>query len=85
MGVTVTAAKELAPFGIRVNALSPVVESDMTAQMRPELRQEALARVPLGRFGRPAEIAEGALFLAGHRSSYITGMVLHVDGGMHLY
>jgi 3-oxoacyl-[acyl-carrier protein] reductase len=84
VGVTITAAKELAPFGIRVNALSPAVESDMTAQMRDELFEEARARIPLGRLGRPEEIAEGALFLAGDRSSFITGQVLNLDGGMHL-
>ncbi|MFN0090513.1 MAG: SDR family NAD(P)-dependent oxidoreductase [Acidimicrobiales bacterium] len=85
VGVTLTAAKELAKFGIRVNALSPVIESDMTDQMAPELRAEALARVPLGRFGTAEEMAEGALWLTSDRSRYTTGMILHVDGGMHLY
>jgi 3-oxoacyl-[acyl-carrier protein] reductase len=85
VGVTITAAKELAPFGIRVNALSPSAESDMTAQMSSELLEEARSRIPLGRFGQPEEIAEGALFLASPRSSYITGQVLNVDGGLHLH
>lgn len=81
---TLAAAKELGRFGIRVNAISPAVETDMTAAMTAEVRATTLDRVPLGRFGTHREIAEGALFLCSDRASYTTGQVLNVDGGMHL-
>lgn len=84
VGVTKTAAKELAPFGIRVNALSPAVPTDMTSQMSEELLEEARLRVPMQRFGLMDEIVEGALWLASDRSSYTTGTILCVDGGLHL-
>jgi 3-oxoacyl-[acyl-carrier protein] reductase len=84
-GLTKSAAKELARFGIRVNAISPIVETDMTRGMTDERRADALARIPLARFGDGAEIAESALFLVSDLSRYTTGQVLHVDGGMHLY
>lgn len=83
-GLTKTAAKELARFGIRVNALSPIVETDMTRGMTDERRVDALSRIPLGRFGDGSEAAEGAVFLVSDLSHYVTGQVLHVDGGMHL-
>jgi 3-oxoacyl-[acyl-carrier protein] reductase len=82
--LTLTLAKELGRFGIRVNALAPMVETEMTAAMTEELRAAAVARVPLQRFGTMAEVAEGALFLCSDRSSYTTGQVLNVDGGIHL-
>ncbi len=84
VGMTLAAAKELARFGIRVNALSPSAESDMTAQITAEQRAAAIENNPMGRFGRPEEVAEAALFLAGPRASYTTGQILNVDGGLHL-
>jgi 3-oxoacyl-[acyl-carrier protein] reductase len=82
--LTLSLAKELGKFGIRVNALSPMVETEMTAAMTDEMRAAAVKRVPLKRFGTLAEIAEGALFLCSDRASYTTGQVLNVDGGIHL-
>lgn len=83
-GLTLALAKELAKFGIRVNALSPAAGTDMGDDMPAELREKALRRIPLHRGGTVEEAAEGALFLASGRSSYVTGQVLNVDGGLHL-
>jgi 3-oxoacyl-[acyl-carrier protein] reductase len=83
-GMTLSLAKELVRFGIRVNALSPAMDTELTAQMSDAMRERAIARKPMRRRGRPDEIAEAALFLACDRSSYTTGQLLHADGGMHL-
>lgn len=78
------AALELAPLGIRVNALSPgITETPLTAR-NPATFAEAAASVPLGRAGRPEDLAEGALFLAGPQSRFVTGINLVVDGGESL-
>ena len=83
-GMTLALAKELAKFGIRVNALSPMAATDISAGMPAELQERAVARAPLHRLGSVEEIAEAALFLVSSRSAYTTGQVLHVDGGLHL-
>jgi NAD(P)-dependent dehydrogenase (short-subunit alcohol dehydrogenase family) len=83
-GLTLSLAKELGKFGIRVNALSPAVPTDMSEEMPEHLRKESLRRTPLHRRGTLGEVAEGALFLASDRSSFTTGLILHVDGGLHL-
>jgi 3-oxoacyl-[acyl-carrier protein] reductase len=83
-GLTLASAKELARFSIRVNALCPVSDTDMTGQMDAAAVARLTARLPLHRLGEPDEIAEAALFLASDASSYTTGQVLHVDGGLHL-
>ena len=78
------AAMELAPLGIRVNALSPgITETPLTAK-NPGPFAEAVANVPLGRAGQPADLAEAAYFLCSPRSSFITGINLIVDGGESL-
>lgn len=82
IGFTKTAAKELGQFGITVNAVSPNAETAMVASIPPERRQELLLQVPLGRFAHPAEIAPAIAFLASDEASYITGVVLPVDGGL---
>lgn len=82
---TKDAAVDLAAGGVRVNALGPGwVETAMTAGVAstPATRAAALGIVPMGRFGRPREIADAALFLASDESSYVTGELLHPDGGM---
>ncbi|RME93076.1 MAG: 3-oxoacyl-[acyl-carrier-protein] reductase [Verrucomicrobia bacterium] len=83
IGLTKSAAREFASRGVTVNAIAPgFIETDMTAVLGEEARQEMLKRIPLGFFGQPADIAEAALFLAGPGGRYITGQVLTVDGGM---
>ncbi len=83
IGLTKSLAKELAVRGVRVNALAPgFVDTAMTADLSPELKQSALAAIPLGRLGRPDDIAKAVAFLASDQAAYITGQTLVVDGGM---
>lgn len=77
-------ANELAGAGIRVNAIAPgLIETKFAATLieTPEIAEQALRRIPLGRFGQPHEIGGAALFLASPASSYVTGSVLVVSGG----
>ena len=83
IGATMSAAKELAPLGIRVNAIAPgFIATDMTAQLPPQKFQERIGSIAMGRIGEPQDIANLALFLSSDMSSYLTGQVIGVDGGM---
>jgi 3-oxoacyl-[acyl-carrier protein] reductase len=83
IGFTKSAARELAPRNITVNAVSPgFVETDMTAELNEKQRETILGTIPLGRIGAPAEVAEAVLFFTLPESGYITGHVLDVNGGM---
>ncbi|WP_151772363.1 SDR family oxidoreductase [Streptomyces abyssomicinicus] len=82
IGFTKATAKELAGFGITVNAISPNAETRMIAGVPPEKREQLLAQIPLKRFADPAEMASAVAFLASDEASYITGVVLPVDGGI---
>ncbi|MFC0531451.1 3-oxoacyl-ACP reductase FabG [Phytohabitans kaempferiae] len=85
VGLTKAAAKELGFAGIRVNAIQPgIIETAMTAAMREDIRQARLKEVPLGRFGRPEEVASVALFLASDMASYLTGTVIEISGGRNI-
>ena len=77
-----TLARQLAPSGIRVNAVSPhAIETEMSAQWSEAKRREVIAGIPLGRLGRPQDVAEAVLFLASDAASFITGEILDVNGG----
>jgi len=82
IGFTKTAAKELARFGVTVNAISPNAETRMIASVPDEQRARLEALIPIGRFAQPAEIASAVAFLASEEAGYVTGTVLPVDGGI---
>jgi len=84
VGLTKAAAKELARHNIRVNAIQPgLIRTAMTEAMRPDIWEQKMTEIPLGRAGEPAEIASVATFLASDMSSYITAAVLEVTGGRY--
>jgi NAD(P)-dependent dehydrogenase (short-subunit alcohol dehydrogenase family) len=85
IGLTRSLARQFAAHGIRVNCLSPAdIETDLTADWPHELRQRLVAMTPLGRFGRPDELAGAAVFLASDEASFITGQTLAVNGGAYM-
>lgn len=84
IGFTKTTAKELARFGVTVNAISPNAETRMITSIPEQRRAELAAEIPLGRFGDPAEMADAVCFLASDGAAYITGVVLPVDGGISI-
>jgi 3-oxoacyl-[acyl-carrier protein] reductase len=81
--LTKTLARQLAPYGINVNAISPhAIETEMSAQWSGERRKEIIASIPLGRLGKPEDVAEAVVFLASDEASFITGEILDVNGGV---
>ena len=84
VGLTMSAARELAQCGITVNAIAPGAATPMTETIRTDerFREKYLARIPLGRWAEPTEIAPVFVFFASDASSYVTGQVLAADGGM---
>jgi 3-oxoacyl-[acyl-carrier protein] reductase len=85
IGFTKATARELAPRNITVNAIAPgFIRTAMTAGLPEAVQKAFLAQIPLGRFAEPAEVAELALFLASDASSYITGQVIGINGGMYM-
>ncbi len=80
-GLTLSLARELGPKGIRVNAVAPgITETDMMKAVPKEVIEPMIQRIPLRRLGQPEDIANAFVFLASDEASYISGVVLHVDG-----
>ena len=85
IGLTKTIARELAPRGVTCNAIAPgFIETDMTASMNQDAFEAMARTIPLARVGRPEDVANLAAFLAGDGAGYITGAVIHVDGGLYM-
>jgi 3-oxoacyl-[acyl-carrier protein] reductase len=83
IGLTMAVARELASRSITSNAVSPgFIETNMTAALSEEFKQNAVKQIPLGRVGTPEEVAAAVTFLASEEASYITGQVLAVNGGL---
>jgi 3-oxoacyl-[acyl-carrier protein] reductase len=85
VGMTKSLARELGSRGITVNCVAPgFIDTDMTRALPQAQREALLAQIPLGRLGEPAEVAAAVVYLASPAAGYITGCVLHVNGGMYM-
>jgi 3-oxoacyl-[acyl-carrier protein] reductase len=85
MGFTKSVARELASRNVTVNAIAPgFIETEMTAQLPEKAKEAFLAQIPLGRAGQPDDVAQLVKFLVSEEGSYITGQVIHLNGGMYM-
>jgi len=85
IGLMKSAAKELAGRGIQVNAVAPgFIETAMTRALPEDVRKAYLEQIPLKAFGTPQDVAEAVKFLVSERARYITGQVIHVNGGLYM-
>jgi len=85
IGLTKSLAQEMASRNVTVNAVAPgFIDTDMTAGLPQEWKEKLLAAIPLGRLGKPEDVAAAVRFLASEEASYITGQVLNINGGMYM-
>ena len=85
IGLTKTIAKEYASRGIRANAVAPgFIQTAMTDVLNDEVKDEMKKAIPLGQFGTPDDVTNAVIFLASKEADYITGQVIHVNGGMYM-
>jgi len=85
IGFTKSVAREVAGRNITVNAIAPgYIETEMTASLPDKVKEALMAQIPLGRAGQPEEVAQAVKFLVSEEASYITGQVIHVNGGMYM-
>lgn len=85
MGLTKTVARELASRGITVNAVAPgFIDTEMTAALPEKVKQAFIQQIPLGRMGKPEEVAELVFWLCSDGAGYMTGQVIHLNGGMYM-
>jgi 3-oxoacyl-[acyl-carrier protein] reductase len=85
MGFTKTVAREVAARDIKVNGVAPgFIDTEMTRVLSEKVKEGFMQQIPLGRVGRPEDIAEAVYWLCSDAASYITGQIIHVNGGMHM-
>jgi len=85
LGFTKSVAKELATRGITVNAVAPgFIDTEMTEKLPDKTKEAFLTQIPMGRIGKPDEVAEAVYWLASQGATYITGQVIHVNGGLYM-
>ena len=85
IGLNRTVAREYASRGIRVNAIAPgFIKTAMTEVLPDNVKDEMMKAIPLGQFGTPEDVARAAIFLSSPESDYLTGQVIHVNGGMYM-
>ena len=86
IGLTKTMGKEMAPFNVQVNCVSPaLIETDMAKEMTPEQRALLISKIPMGRLGRPEEVAAVVKFLVSDEASFVTGQCYDISGGRSVY
>ena len=85
MGFTKSVAREVASRNVTVNAVAPgFIETEMTANLSDKVKEAFLLQIPLGRAGRPDDVAQLVKFLVSDDASYITGQIIHLNGGMYM-